>query len=146
MKTYRTYSSLETKQLGRRAAHELLERQGGRALVIALRGDLGAGKTTFTQGFLGALGITKRVPSPTFVIMKRYRIRHAHFANAHHMDAYRLRKADDAGPLGFDAILKDPQNIVLVEWPENITGALPRGTKNIRFTYGKKENERVIRY
>ena len=62
------------------------------------------------------------------------------------MDAYRLRKADDAGPLGLVNILNDAKNIVLVEWPENIAGALPRGTKKIIFKHGRKENERIIRY
>jgi tRNA threonylcarbamoyladenosine biosynthesis protein TsaE len=114
------------------------------ATVIALQGDLGTGKTTFTQGFLEALGIKRRVPSPTFVIMKRYKLKHPYFTNAHHMDAYRLRKPEDVSQLGFEKILADPKNIVLVEWPENIKGALPRGTRKVIFKYGEKENERVV--
>jgi tRNA threonylcarbamoyladenosine biosynthesis protein TsaE len=118
------------------------------ALVIALQGDLGAGKTTFVQGFLKGLGIKKRATSPTFIIMRRYKIPspaangHSHL---HHMDAYRLRTPKDVGPLGFKKILADPKNIVLIEWPENIKGALPRGTKRIVFKHGQKENERLIK-
>jgi tRNA threonylcarbamoyladenosine biosynthesis protein TsaE len=119
-----------------------------RALVIALQGDLGAGKTTFVQGFLKGLGIKKRATSPTFIIMRRYKIprtlavRRSHL---HHMDAYRLRKPEDVSSLGFKEILADRQNIILIEWPENIKGALPRRTRRIQFKYGKKENERIIK-
>ena len=145
MKTYRTFSSIETKQLGEDFARVLMKRAAKGATIIALQGDLGAGKTTFTQGFFGGLGVKRKIPSPTFVIMKRYKVKHAHFTNAHHMDAYRLRKSEDVTPLGFQKLLIDPKNIILIEWPENIKGALPRGTKKIEFRYGKKESERIIK-
>lgn len=138
MKTYRTHSSDETKSLGERLAKVLKSKSAKRATIITLEGDLGAGKTTFTQGFLKGLGIKRKIPSPTFVIMKRYKLKHPHFANAHHMDAYRLRKTEDVNPLGFEKLLGDPKNILLVEWPENINGALPKNTKKIVFKYGKK--------
>jgi tRNA threonylcarbamoyladenosine biosynthesis protein TsaE len=119
-----------------------------RALVIALQGDLGAGKTTFAQGFFKGLGIKKRAVSPTFVIMRRYKIpsvpHNKCYVLLHHMDAYRLRKPEDVTTLGFEKILGDPQNVLLVEWPENIKGALPRSAVKIKFQYGKKENERKI--
>lgn len=149
MRIYHSYSSDETKRLGEDVAQILAGRKGRRAaLVVALQGDLGAGKTTFVQGFLKGLGIKKRATSPTFVIMRRYKIPHPPSAIRHlflhHMDAYRLRKPEDVTPLGFEKILNNPQNILLVEWPENIRGALPRSAVEIKFQHGKKENERKI--
>jgi tRNA threonylcarbamoyladenosine biosynthesis protein TsaE len=131
--------------LGEDFAKILAKRVSGSATIVALQGDLGTGKTTFTQGFFRGLGIKRNIPSPTFVIMKRYKLKHASFANAHHMDAYRLRKPEDVSPLGLKELLRDPKNIILIEWPENIKGVLPRGTKKIDFKYGKKENERIVK-
>ena len=110
MRIYHSYSSDETKRLGEDVAQILAGRKGRRAaLVVALQGDLGAGKTTFVQGFLKGLGIKKRATSPTFVIMRRYKIPHPPSAIRHlflhHMDAYRLRKPEDVTPLGFEKIL-----------------------------------------
>jgi len=147
MKTYRTFSSTETKRLGEEVARILSARRGRKAaLVIALKGDLGAGKTTFVQGFFKGVGIKKRATSPTFVIMRRYSVKRVGLSHLHHMDAYRLRRPEDVTPLGFKEILEDPKSIVLVEWPENIKNALPRSAVKIDFKYGKKENERIIRY
>jgi tRNA threonylcarbamoyladenosine biosynthesis protein TsaE len=147
MKSCHSYSSDETKRLGEDVARILAGRKGRKAaLVVALQGDLGAGKTTFVQGFLKGLGVKRRAVSPTFVIMRRYGVKHPSFKNLHHVDAYRLRKPEDVTPLGFEKILADPQCIVLVEWPENINGALPKNCVKIKFTYGKKENERKISF
>jgi tRNA threonylcarbamoyladenosine biosynthesis protein TsaE len=145
MRIYHSYSSEETKRLGEDVAKILSARHGRTAaLVVALQGDLGAGKTTFVQGFLKGLGIKKRAVSPTFVIMRRYGVKRPGIKNLHHMDAYRLRKPEDVTPLGFEKILADPQCIVLIEWPENIEKALPKRVVKIKFAYGKKENERKI--
>jgi tRNA threonylcarbamoyladenosine biosynthesis protein TsaE len=140
-------------------AHRLA--QSARALVIALRGDLGAGKTTFTQGFFRGLGIKRNPISPTFVIMRRYRVaKRPAFARAsagkklqiancftdiYHFDAYRLKKIEDVAVLEIDRILADPKNIILIEWPERIKKILPRGAVWFEFKYGKQENERMIR-
>jgi tRNA threonylcarbamoyladenosine biosynthesis protein TsaE len=129
-------------------AQSLIANRSGRcahALVLALRGDLGAGKTTFTQGFFRGLGIKKNPISPTFVIMRRYAIRNSEFRNVYHFDAYRLKKEEDMEVLEFGKIRSDPKNIILVEWPEKIQGALPRGTVRLNFIHGKKENERIIK-
>lgn len=115
------------------------------ATVVALQGDLGAGKTTFTQGFAHTLGIKRRLISPTFVIMRRYPIRaggatiRAKFKNLYHIDAYRFKKADALEALGFHEILEDPAAIVLIEWPENVKKLLPRGTTWLKFRHGKKK-------
>jgi tRNA threonylcarbamoyladenosine biosynthesis protein TsaE len=154
MKTFHSFSSEETKALGHKMAESLIaHRQSLRAtaLVIALRGDLGAGKTTFTQGFFRGLGIKRNPISPTFVIMRRYKTPSqkskikSRFTNIYHFDAYRLKKEEDAEVLEFGKIMSNPKNIILVEWPEKIKGVFPRGTVRLDFIHGKKENERTIK-
>lgn len=118
---------------------------GKEAKVVALSGGLGSGKTTFAQGFLRGLGVRGRITSPTFVIVKRYALRAVRFGHAHHADFYRLRSISHLKPLEFKKILADPRNIVLIEWPEKVKGAIPKNTIRILFKYGKKENERVVK-
>jgi len=116
------------------------------ATAVALQGDLGAGKTTFTQGFLRGLGIKRRAVSPTFIIMRRYKISNSQFKNLYHFDAYRLKQASDLEALEFKMIMANLENIILIEWPERIKEILPKHAKWIKFAHGKKENERVIRF
>jgi len=148
MKIFRSFSSDETKRFGRDIAQSLIvdrSARSARALVVALRGDLGAGKTTFTQGFFQGLGIKRNPTSPTFVIMRHYKVRAKRFKNIYHFDAYRLRKIEDLAVLEFENILSNPGNIVLIEWPEKIEKAIPKKTMRLDFSYGKKENERIIK-
>jgi tRNA threonylcarbamoyladenosine biosynthesis protein TsaE len=156
MKIFHSFSSEETKRFGKEIAESAIDKLNNparmkTALVIALRGDLGAGKTTFTQGFFRGLGMKKNPVSPTFVIMRRYKIPglkpkvKSRFTDIYHFDAYRLKKAEDAEVLELGKILSDPGNIILIEWPEKIEGVLPRGVIRLDFVYGKKENERIIK-
>lgn len=154
MKTVRSFSFEETKMFGAEIARALIADRRTRstgALVIALRGDLGAGKTTFTQGFFRGLGIKRNPISPTFVIMRRYNMPRrtpkvkSRFTNVYHFDAYRLKKEEDVEVLEFGKIMSDPKNIILVEWPEKIQGIFPRDTVRLDFFHGKKENERIIK-
>ena len=155
MRTVHSFSSEETKALGAEIAGSLAGRRSRgdrKACVVALRGDLGAGKTTFTQGFFRGLGVKRRPISPTFVIMRHYKIParrgtsgERRFTDIYHFDAYRLRKEEDVAVLGFQKILTDPRNIILVEWPEMIKGILPSDAVKMDFQYGKNENERIIK-
>ena len=155
MKTYQTFSSTETKRLGEKLGKNVLSkniRRSKAALVFALKGDLGAGKTTFVQGFFKGLGLKKRAPSPTFIIMRRHSLKRrverkivAHtFTNIFHVDAYRLKNTKHFGALGFKEILADPANIILIEWAERAKKLLPKHAIWVTFTYGKRENERRI--
>lgn len=164
MKAYRTYSSDETKKLGEELAKKLLEKRAGKyARVVALLGDLGAGKTTFTQGFMKGLGIRARILSPTFIIFRKHRIalrstnslkpvptgrqvKAKSFSSVYHMDAYRIKDPKELTVLEFEKILENPENIVLIEWAEKIKQVLPKDTMWVRFEHGKKENERKIIY
>jgi len=93
--------------------------------VVCLQGELGSGKTTFTQGMLGALGAEGPYTSPTFVIMKEYDVNDKIIKKVYHIDAYRINE-DDMLLLGWDDIVNDEHALVIVEWPEKIRGILPQ--------------------
>jgi len=145
-KTYRSFSPKETADIGERMAREIRGKGSKRngAAVLALHGDLGAGKTTFVGGFFKGLGLKKRAPSPTFVIMRRHKLRGGGFKDVFHVDAYRLKGAKALLVLGFDEVLDDPRNVVLVEWADRAKGILPEDALKLHFHHGKKENERTI--
>lgn len=113
-------------------------REGG---VVYLRGELGAGKTTFARALLQALGAGERIKSPTYSLLERYR------ANAHdafHLDLYRIAAPDELEYLGLDE-LRDPEAIVLVEWPERGSGALPAADLEIGLEHaGNGRRARVL--
>jgi len=115
------------------------------ATVIGLYGDLGAGKTSFTQGVALGLGITETVASPTFVIEKNYKLNTNHqslFTSLIHIDAYRLEKSDELLHLGWREIISNPKNLILIEWPERVADIMP---KHIRVNLNHiSENGREI--
>ncbi|MDD5152552.1 MAG: tRNA (adenosine(37)-N6)-threonylcarbamoyltransferase complex ATPase subunit type 1 TsaE [Candidatus Pacebacteria bacterium] len=110
------------------------------ATVVCMSGDLGAGKTAFVKCVASVLGITDVVTSPTFVLEKIYTIPAGsvvgtRFSKLIHIDAYRLRSGKETSALGFDEIIADKNNIVFIEWPENIHDALPKEVINLSFSY-----------
>lgn len=144
--TYKTASRAATKKFAKKILASLKRRgPSDNAVVFALSGDLGSGKTTFVQGFLGALGVRPKITSPTFVLIKRYKIKNLKFKNVYHIDCYRIKKPRELLKLGLREILADPQNVVLIEWAEKIEKALPKNSIWIKFEHGKKENQRTIR-
>jgi len=103
------------------------------AVVCALHGDLGAGKTTFTQTLARMLGVEETVTSPTFVIMKNYELTNQSFGKLVHIDAYRIEEIDEMRVLGFEELLGEKGTIICIEWAENITELLPENTIHVRF-------------
>lgn len=118
---------------------------GRYATVIALEGELGAGKTTFTQEVGKILGVTENMHSPTFVIEKIYPIDFKGFKNLIHIDAYRIEKESELLHLGWEELIKNPENLILIEWPENVPGLIPNDAKKIYFKH-VDENTREIKY
>lgn len=111
-------------------------------LIAALYGDLGSGKTTFVQGFAKGLGFTTRLPSPTFIIVRRYPVPETSFF-FHHIDLYRMENITDMKALGLGELFTDPSAIIVIEWAERLGTALPEKRMDITFeTIG--ENERKI--
>ena len=121
--------------------------QNSSATVVGLFGDLGSGKTTFTQAVAKNLGVEQVVTSPTFVIEKIYLILNSTFHIPHstliHIDAYRLDLGKELLNLGFAEQMKDPQNLILIEWPERVAEILPGNMIKINFKF-ISETEREI--
>lgn len=149
MHIYRSFSSRATKAIAGRIGKEIVSsfRASARrdALVVALIGDLGAGKTTFVQGFLSALRVRENITSPTFVLLKRYALSGVPFAHLYHIDAYRLKNAKDLVALHYKEMLRDPGAIVLIEWADRVPRAIPKHSVRITLLHGAKEHERVIK-
>lgn len=113
-----------------RFASTLIPKEGS-ATLITLSGELGAGKTAFVKAVARALGVEEVVTSPTFVLEKIYLLPEQSFKRLIHVDAYRLEKGSDLAPLGFDEIMRDAGNLVMLEWPEQVSDALPKATVQI---------------
>lgn len=115
------------------------------ALVVALSGDLGAGKTAFTQTVGKHLGIKNKMSSPTFVLIKKYPIKLKDHKYFFHLDAYRLKNENELFHLGWEEIVSNKEHIVFIEWPEHVKKAIPRGTKRVKISINK-EGHRQFKY
>ncbi|HYF13131.1 MAG TPA: tRNA (adenosine(37)-N6)-threonylcarbamoyltransferase complex ATPase subunit type 1 TsaE [Candidatus Paceibacterota bacterium] len=116
-----------------------------RATIIALAGDLGAGKTTFVQVLAKELGVVETVQSPTYVLMKSYPLSHDHFTTLIHIDAYRLNSVQEFSALKPETFLSNPKALVCIEWPERVEGALPKPDIVLKFSSdGASPGERYI--
>ena len=134
-----TNSVKQTKKLGEFLAKEILSASPleERAFVLAMKGDLGSGKTTFLQGFAKGLGIKEKITSPTFVIMKK-------FKTFYHFDCYRAERAKDILDLGFKEIINNPKNIVAIEWADKIKRILPKSSVWINFKFVDKNKRKIM--
>lgn len=118
---------------------------GSQATVVALSGDLGAGKTTYTQALARYFGVEEQVSSPTFVIEKIYTIDRGPFKRLIHIDAYRLKGAHELEALGWAEIVHDRENLILIEWPERVAELIPASAHHIALQF-TDENTREISY
>lgn len=129
----------ETWELARLLAAEL--RPGD---VLCLEGDLGAGKTTFTQGLAAALGVKGRVTSPTFCLVQEHRAESGRtIPLLVHMDLYRLNGEDDVLAIGWEDYLSEGA-VLVVEWPERAGTLIPSGARHIVFTHLDGDEHRRI--
>ena len=132
---YRTHSPEQTGQLGSCLAQKL---QAG--MVVAFTGDLGAGKTAFTQGIARGLGITDRVTSPTFTIVNEYE---GGRLPLFHFDMYRLGSSDELFDIGWEDYLARG-GVCVVEWSEIVDDALDAGCIRVDIRRGDGDNDRTI--
>lgn len=107
--------------------------------VIALTGDLGAGKTAMTRAVARGLGITSPVTSPTFTIVQEYE---GGRLPLYHFDIYRVHDEDELFEIGFDDYLHGG-GVCMIEWADLAEDLLPENTMNLRLSYGEGENERI---
>ena len=124
-------------------AHELMPKE--HAAVVALTGDLGAGKTTFAQAFAKALGVDEHVTSPTYVIEKRYPLTNQKFAHLVHIDAYRLADADELRKLDWESTARDLKNLIIIEWADRVSELIPADAIRISLAY-LDEDTRTLTY
>jgi len=146
LEKYTTTGYKQTQKLGNDVAKKIIKLPSrNEAVVLGLYGNLGGGKTTFLQGFAKGLGIKENVLSPTFVILKHFKItkKTINYADFYHIDCYRLKDSKDILELDFKKIIADPKNIVAVEWPEKIKEVLPKNMIKINFEF-VDENRREI--
>lgn len=115
------------------------------ATVLALHGDLGAGKTTLTQNISSVLGVQSIVNSPTFVIQKKYKIINDLYNNLIHIDAYRINDVEEVKILGLEKEFNKKENLIIIEWPLNIKDVLPNNIINIYLDHTEEESVREIR-
>jgi len=130
--TITTKSAEETARVGKEIGNKLRTSR-----IICLYGELGSGKTTFVQGFARGLGITTRLLSPTFIIVRRYQTPRR-FSFLYHLDLYRLSGEKELEGLGIPEILADTSSIVLIEWAEKLGDLMPEKRIDIHFMV--KEN------
>jgi tRNA threonylcarbamoyladenosine biosynthesis protein TsaE len=140
-----TSSSVQTKKLGHLLAEEL---RGGE--IICLTGDLGAGKTTFTQGILKGLKIKGPYTSPTFAIIKHYHVAYSTkhktkkqlFTDIYHIDAYRI-SAKDLLELGFKDFAGKENSLTIIEWPEKVKKIIPTAAVWINFAWASEKERKI---
>ena len=138
MKKITTHSYLETEEFAQNFAKEVNPGD-----VIALYGELGSGKTTFTKGLAKGLGITDRVTSPTFVLMKDYDLPSSDNSKLHHLDLYRLDSSDEIKSLDLNELVSQAANIFVIEWAQKANQEELKNAIKIRFNI-IDENTREI--
>lgn len=154
-KEYLTKNPEQTKKLGERLAKEILRKKNKKtAFVIGLEGELGSGKTTFLQGFAKGLGIKQKILSPTFVILKNFKItkiknqkprtKNLRFENFYHLDCYRIEKPREILALGFKEIISNPENVAAIEWASKIKKILPKNTLILKFEFIDKKRRSIM--
>lgn len=122
MKSYSSHSLEETKEIAANWLADISKKYQGKdeALVVGLSGHLGAGKTAFVKKLAELLDIKEDITSPTFVIMKIYKINHVQWKRLIHIDVYRLERREELEALRWEELVTDPHNLILMEWPENV--------------------------
>ncbi len=145
-KQYTTKSASRTRFLGVFFAKKTLKTTPQKhAFILALQGELGAGKTTFLQGFAKGLSIGERAQSPTFVIIRKYKIKKksSKFKNFYHIDCYRVNSPKEIMQLGFKKIVSIPENIIATEWADKILSILPKNSLRLRFQVVGKKTRKI---
>jgi tRNA threonylcarbamoyl adenosine modification protein YjeE len=141
MKEFTSHSIKETEAIAAQWLADISNKYADKdeALVVGLSGHLGAGKTAFVKAVAKALGVKEEVTSPTFVLMKLYGLNPVGTFKSFprkrlvHIDAYRLERPEELEALDWEVLVADRNNLIMVEWPENIKNAIPEDGVLIEF-------------
>ncbi|MFW0838044.1 MAG: tRNA (adenosine(37)-N6)-threonylcarbamoyltransferase complex ATPase subunit type 1 TsaE [Candidatus Komeilibacteria bacterium] len=139
---HKSKNEAETLNLAKELAKNF---KGGE--VVALTGDLGAGKTVFTKGLAQGVGYKKVITSPTFVLMKVYHPDNLTVKNFVHVDCYRIDSSDDLYGIGFNDYLGRADTVVAIEWADKVSDLLQNKKGhiiNVKIKAGRKDLERII--
>lgn len=128
-----TKSAEETQKIGALFGDSLVKSGSAFPHVFCLWGDLGSGKTTFVQGLAKHMGITRRLLSPTFIIVRHYDVPDTSCV-LYHLDLYRMQTVSDVEGIGMADMLNDPKAFIMIEWPERLGDMLPGHRIDIRFS------------
>jgi len=150
MKKFVSNNPEESKKFAQDFAEKILAEKCAEngALVLALVGDLGSGKTTFARVFAEALGVKEKVKSPTFIIFRKSKLvdkkwQEKRFEHFYHFDVYRVHDEKEILNLGWEEIISDHKNIVLVEWADKIKNILPGNCVKINFKHLRGDKREV---
>jgi len=151
---YLTNNPSQTKKIGKVSAQKVIKKpHKKRAFIIGLVGDLGGGKTTFLQGFAKGLGIKQKILSPTFVIMRKFKIPkrrrnvsmdYRFFKDFYHIDCYRVKKTKEILNLGFKEVVSNPFNIVVIEWADRIRKVIPKDATWVKFEFISDKKRKIM--
>lgn len=138
-------SEENTQNLAKEIWQKYEIQKGKRAIVFALEGEMGTGKTQFTKGLAKAMGIKELVTSPTFALENEYQDGQK---KLFHFDAWRLEKSDELNNLGFPDLIKN-KSVISIEWAERVAKVIRKFDDEaiiiwVKIKFGKKENERLI--
>lgn len=112
------------------------------AVIVALHGDIGAGKTTLVREIARQWGVQELVVSPTFVVAKYYQTQQG--STLVHIDAYRIQSEEEFHILNWDTLIQTPHTYIFIEWPQHVEQLLPEHTLHVVIT--EEKNGRRIRY
>jgi tRNA threonylcarbamoyladenosine biosynthesis protein TsaE len=141
----KTFNLNNIEQITKEIIEEAKKENRTTATIITFSGELGAGKTTITKELAKQLGIKENVVSPTFVIMKIYNTKDIKFKKLIHIDAYRLDKSEELLRLGWEEIISNKDNLIVVEWPERVSDCFPRDVIPLKLEHND-ENTRTIKF
>lgn len=141
-------SEENTQNIGKELWQKYESFAGKRAIIFALVGGLGAGKTQFTKGLARAMGITELVTSPTFGLVEEYKVPNSKF-QLEHFDAWRLSDSTEMETLGFLKMVEDKNMVISIEWADRVSEIITKHREDavvvwVDIKYGKDENDRII--
>jgi tRNA threonylcarbamoyladenosine biosynthesis protein TsaE len=112
--------------------------------ILALVGNLGAGKTTFAKTFFKKIGVQETISSPTFSIINSYPVIYNNFTNSNHIDVYRIENLNELDTIHFDEIIQKENTVSLIEWADTIKKKIPTHAVWIYFEHNTLETRKVM--